>query len=509
MSSESDGPGATITEQQQAQIIDHLPDATFAIDAGGRVIAWNQAMEELTGVKACEMLGRGDYAYAIPFYGTPQPMLINLVSGSEEELRQAQYTKVRRCGRVLEAEKTLALLRSGEAILLGKAVPLYGQAGEFLGAMESIRDVTDLRTAEKILREREARLDTIVYNSPIPLFVIGIDHKILCWSKALEEYSGIKSREIMGTDRHWQPFYENERPCIADILVDGTEEHFDRYYNEKYRRSKHTDGAFEIVAYVRKTGKWLHATAVAIRDEAGRTIGAIEIFEDVTDLKKAEARIQASLQEKEAMLREIHHRVKNNLQIVSSMLNLQSLSITDQGTREIFRESQTRVRSMALIHEKLYRSEDFARINMAEYLSGLAASLYMSYTTAPGQIELQTDLEEIFFGVDVAIPCGLIVNELITNSLKYAFPGGRSGTIRVGLRSGRDGRVCIQISDDGVGLPEGLDIGDPPTLGLQLVQALIQQLDGLLEVDSAAGVTFAFSFQLPQPGTAGFSRKEP
>lgn len=211
-------------------------------------------------------------------------------------------------------------------------------------------------------------------------------------------------------------------------------------------------------------------------------------------LRQSEEQIKASLQEKEVLLKEIHHRVKNNMQVICSLLNLQSGSIEDSQTLELLQEAQNRVASMALVHEQLYQSEDLARIDFAEYIQNLAANLLSSYDVNSDAIALKINVEHIHLSVDAAIPCGLIINELVANSLKYAFPSGKSGEIRIALHSDNNNQLLLSVSDNGIGLPSDFDIQNTETLGLQLVTALTGQLSGSIELNRNLGTEFKITF---------------
>ncbi len=245
------------------------------------------------------------------------------------------------------------------------------------------------------------------------------------------------------------------------------------------------------------------------RRVADRTI---ELEREIIERRRSDEQLKHSLHEKEVLLKEIHHRVKNNLQVISSMLSLQRNTIEDPAVREILRVSQGRVRSMATIHELLYKSADFAHINFAGYVQTLASQLFRSYAVSPDDVQLMLEIQPLPFSIDTAIPCGLIINELISNALKYAFPEGRKGTIRVMLASCHepgivDGvspenapkeiatpRVCLTVSDDGIGLPFAVNPAKSSTLGLMLVTTLADQLGGTLDVQRANGTTFKVTF---------------
>ena len=242
--------------------------------------------------------------------------------------------------------------------------------------------------------------------------------------------------------------------------------------------------------YIRLDGKTIDIEASTVRFSFYGKSAVLTLARDITDRKRAEEQIKASLKEKEVLLKEIHHRVKNNLQIVSSLLYLQSRKTSDDQVLSVLMESQTRVRSMALIHEKLYQCDDLANINLADYIRSLTSYLLNSYGVASHMVKLSVNVETAPLGLDRAIPCGLIINELVSNALKYAFPQGRRGEILVDLLHDGGGKLILTVKDNGVGLPENMDIEDTPSLGLQLVSTLVKQLDGIIEVDRRGGTEF-------------------
>ncbi len=244
--------------------------------------------------------------------------------------------------------------------------------------------------------------------------------------------------------------------------------------------------------YLRKdsTVIWVNLNGSIVRDAEGRPIYFIAVVEDISARKRAELEITRSLAEKEVLLREIHHRVKNNMQVISSLLNLQSTTIDDPRLRAVFQESQSRVRAMALIHEVLYNSGDLAGINLKEYLSRLTDSLTRMYGASGERIRLDVEPDEITLKLDASVPCGLAINELISNSLKHAHPDGRQGEIDIQVREVDGREIVFVVSDDGIGIPADLDVRTAGSMGMGIVLALVEkQLGGRLSVDCSRGTS--------------------
>jgi two-component sensor histidine kinase len=215
--------------------------------------------------------------------------------------------------------------------------------------------------------------------------------------------------------------------------------------------------------------------------------------------KLAEDQILRSLKEKEVLLKEIHHRVKNNMQVIHSLLNLQAKTLTDRQVRVMLEESRDRVYSMALVHEKLYRSEDLAHIEFKDYLQNLLQSIASTYKRH--DIVFSVDMENVALDVNIGIPCGLIVNELVSNCLKYAFPDGRKGTITVGITRNSEGNYVLTVADNGIGFPADVDFRKTSSLGLQLVNVLAEQIHGTIELSNERAKTEGARFHITFPGT--------
>ncbi|MBP2045377.1 histidine kinase dimerization/phosphoacceptor domain -containing protein [Methanobacterium aggregans] len=228
-----------------------------------------------------------------------------------------------------------------------------------------------------------------------------------------------------------------------------------------------------------------------IKNEEGLIVGIILIGNDIRDIKSIEDKIESALEEKELLLQEVHHRVKNNLQIISSLLSLQSNYIKEPEDLEIFQNSQNRVKSLALIHEKLYQSPNFTHINFEDYIWSLMSYLLGYYK--PNSIKLEIDVKDIFMGIDTAVPCGLIINELATNSIKHAFPNSMPGTIKIGLYY-NNSEFELVVRDDGIGFQEAINFETTENLGLRLVSALTQQINGTIKLNRINGTEFRVKF---------------
>ncbi|WP_424357352.1 sensor histidine kinase [Methanocella sp. MCL-LM] len=347
-------------------------------------------------------------------------------------------------------------------------------------AVAVARDITDRKQIEDQLRRSEETYREIFDGANDGILILEIDtgHTIDVNSTACSLF-GLTREEAMHTD--FLRLYAGGKYTREDILG--------LFMDVRLKGPR-----FSVQKSRTKDGRifWAEFNLKYVSILGGDYI--MVIVRDVTERRDAEEKIKASLREKEVMLKEIHHRVKNNLQVVSSLLNIQSRYITDPGDAELFKESQNRVQTMALVHEKLYQSSDLARIDFSSYLDSLMKNLFYSYAIGRDNITMKADIQPISMGVDTAVPCGLIVNELISNSLKHAFPGNRAGEIRVCIRE-VDGRAVIKVADNGVGLPENFDFHTSESLGLQLVNMLVEQLDGSISLERENGTKFTIAFK--------------
>ncbi len=249
----------------------------------------------------------------------------------------------------------------------------------------------------------------------------------------------------------------------------------------------------EIDFIIENNVKWMEIFLNPIFSIKNHVYEISLVAHDITDKKLNERKIIASLEEKEVLLKEIHHRVKNNLQVISSILNLQSMYVKDKNTLEILDESRNRIRSMAIIHEHLYQTKNFSSILFTDYIRNIVSNLIASYNIDDKKIDFIDELEIVQLNIDQAIPCGLILNELVSNSLKYAFPAKKGGTILVALKE-IGNSIELRIEDNGRGFPENFNIFKTNTLGLQLVSTLVEQLEGQINYESYHGIKYLITF---------------
>jgi two-component sensor histidine kinase len=274
-------------------------------------------------------------------------------------------------------------------------------------------------------------------------------------------------------------------------LIELTDESIRAPFEKRYRAVLSGEALSAENEY---RGRSLLTHYIPLRDNTNTVIGGAVLAVDITERKKAEEKIKSALKEQEILLREIHHRVKNNMQVILSLLNLQAANQPDERIKALFEELRNRINAMALIHETLHQSESLTRIDLQVYVQGLSAALLRMYETQSRGIELSVQARGVFINLDQAVPCGLIINELISNALKYAFPEGGFGHIRV-TAADRQNMFDLTVSDDGIGLPENLNVRNVSSLGLRLVVGLAEsQLGGSVEIGPGPGTRFHIRF---------------
>ena len=445
-------------------IVDSMSDGVIVLDPQDRIVDVNPSAQNMINRPVSELMGE-----PIKEVWPCWPVEISLSDGiSDREIV------------IHERDSTYDV----------RVSPLKDWRGGLVSRAVVLRDITEHKRAEELLHESEEKFRTIFENASDEIIYLDRNGTILDVNRKVEDIFGYTREELIGRNFVEFTFFgEEDTAKMADKfrgLINGNITLSEPLIELELR---HRNGSTIFVEV---------STRIISTDH--RTEGILGILRDVTERKRSEEKIKASLKEKEVLLREIHHRVKNNMQVVSSLLNLQSLYMKDTSYAEMLRESQNRIRTMSLIHENLYQSEDLSNINFSEYICTLVYGLAHSYREGTQQVDLTFDIDNVNLGVDAAIPCGLIINELVTNSLKHAFPHGKRGEIAVSCHS-TGGALEFTVRDNGVGIPEGVDFKNSGSLGLHLVTILAEdQLNGRITLSRKRGTEFCITFKSSNGG---------
>ena len=344
------------------------------------------------------------------------------------------------------------------------------------GILVTTHPIQERKKMENALSESEEKYRTLFKETPDYTILLGIDGIILDVNKATINLAGLSKEELIGINFSELKIIPHEDMVlhldkISALLKGENIKPFDSRFIDKNGNIRH------VLVHLKEVKK------------NGNISYILGIASDITDQKIAANEIESSLKEKNLLLQEIHHRVKNNMQIISSLLNLQTQYVDEKEAINVLMESQNRVKSMAMIHEKLYLSNDLTNVNFVDYIQSLVLNLFYSYNTEDTWIKPILEIENVCLNMETAVPCGLIISELVSNSLKYAFPNERKGEILVSLKS-VDDKYELIIRDNGVGLPEEIDFNNLETLGLLLVNNLTEQIDGELTIKRSPETEF-------------------
>jgi PAS domain S-box-containing protein len=477
------------TERAQfATFTDSVPDHAFVLlDVQGRVIRWNRGAERLMGWQAEEILGQ-----SLAFFFTPGDVANEIPQRELEDAAQNGHTQ----------EECWHLRRDGSRFWgSGSLSAVRNHAGDLVGFAKVMRDLTQWKESQERLRDSEEHLRLFVENvTDYALLQVDTAARISRWNTGAERTFGYGEEEVLGAPMRL--LYLPDEAARGDA--------------EQDLELARENGRFEDARWlVRKDGSQLFGRWVTtpMRDEAGHLRGYAKVLRDETERRRAEQQIRASLAEKHALLQEIHHRVKNNLQVITSLLSIQAARLENPEVAAVLADTENRVRAIAALHETLYSSKDLASIEFGSYVQQLVRGLVRFYETEEKRPSVAVDTADLVVDIGQAIPLGLILNELVTNSFKHAFPNGRSGSVKVQLayvpssiavekgQTLNDGWGQLVVQDDGVGLPPHLKLEETPSMGLHLVNVLVQQLEGQLEVASTPGT--AVTIQFPLAGRSG------
>jgi PAS domain S-box-containing protein len=449
------------SEEKFRMLAEKSPNMIF-INKKGRIVYANQQCEEAMGYRREEF-----YSPDFDFFDLIAPDTMSVVKESFQKHRKGEdvppyeYSLITKTGKKIEAIVTTKLINfGGEKAILG-----------------IITDITERKQVEEALKKSEEKYRHLVENTNEVLYATDENGIITYISPVAKTLSGYSPAEIMG------------RNFVEFIFKDDAE-----YVLESFQKNIKGEPEPSECRIKTKSGdlKWIRTSGRPIFLNE-RFLGVQGVISDISDQKRIEEEIKATLKEKEAMMREIHHRVKNNLQIVSSLLRLQSRSIKEQTLKDTFEIAQNRIKSMALIHEVLYLSENLDRINFSDYIQRITHHLFSMFSRRAKKIQLELEVGEFYLDIDKAIPCGLIINELVSNAFKHGFPDGKPGKIRVHLDHKLD-RYTLVVMDTGVGFPKDVDIKNTETLGLQLVNDLVKQIEGAYQLQHNDGTSFKIVF---------------
>jgi len=469
------------SEELHRTLLDISPDEVTVTDLDGRIqkiskrtlsLHGFESVKEVIGIDSLNLIAPEDHEKA----------RLNLQRTLKQGLvRNIEYVLLRKDGSRFIGELSLSLLKDKD--------------GNPAGFVCITRDITERKQADAVLEEERNLLRTLIDNLPDLIyakdtesryFISNLAHKRFLKASTPDEIIG-KSVFDLYPQNLAEQYYSDDQQVIrtGQPIINREEQSLDEQGNSV----------------------WNLTTKVPLRDRDGEVMGLVGIARDITEQKKAEEQIQKDLEEKKLLLKEIHHRVKNNLQVISSLLGLQSRRLEDLQSITALQTSIKRIHSMALIHEKLYQSQDLASINFKEYIKSLSNDLIMTFSDENKNITINYEVEDIYFGIDTAIPAGLLLNELLTNSIKHAFPAGRKGTISISLSRLKDKSFQLEFKDDGIGFPENVDFDNVESLGLNIIKTLTKQIEGNISFQNKKSTLFKINFMGYEYGKTKYSHR--
>ncbi len=450
-------------------LVDHLPVAVYSKDIAGRKTLANRQELRILGCETEEeALGKTD----LDFY--PRNEALRFMADDQRVMQSGQP--------VLERELWLTRPDGARACFAFSKVPLVDGEGRVTGLVGISLDITERKRAEEALRESEALFRALTEESLTGVYLIQ-DRRFQYVNRAAARMLGRPVEELLAIPDVLEVVAEADRPRVQE--------------NMRRRLAGEVSALrYEFAVLLPEGGQRLLEVVGTATTYRGRP-AILSTAQDITERKRAEEALRAALKEKTVLLREVHHRVKNNLQIISSLVHLQADQWHHPELRPVLEQTQRRIRSMALLHEALYHTEDLARVDLARYTRSLCDLLRRTLgADTMERVQVHLEVAELSLGLEQAVPCGLLINELVSNALKHAFPAGRRGHIRVRVSITPTGEAELDVSDDGIGLPPQVDPDRTQTLGLQLVQILTRQLHGRLAIRRTPGTGFQITFPI-------------
>lgn len=450
--------------------VELLPAVVFTLSPDGRFTFINPVLETYTGWAPSDLVGRPLLDFVDEHYVSFAVNLLDNLANSEE-IHHAELKIRKKLGGHIYSDFT------------ARSEFEEGKMARVLGV---VRDITERKQAEDMLKKKEELYRLLVENSNDLIMEVTVDGIYLYVSSNHKDILGYDPDYLIGKNSFEFIHPDDHDGIVAEII-----------------RSMHDISYLGRVSYRYRDSsgnwRWFEGTGALFETSDGLTRAIVDSRE-ITERKKAEEQIQKTLKEKESLLREIHHRVKNNLQVISSLLNLQSEYAKNEDSLRLFNDSQNRIFTIALIHEQLYRSEELAEINMENYIRNLTSNLLTVFEDSCSKVEVNVLAEDITVNIDTAIPCGLIINELFSNSLKHAFVGPKyedehsAANLITVIFQRQDDQLVLMVEDNGAGFPEELNFRDTESLGLQLVCTLTDQIKGNIELYVCNGTCFKITF---------------
>jgi len=457
------------SERKYRKIFENVQDVYYQTNIEGRIIDISPSIERYSGFSRDYLIGR------------PVETVYN-----DPEERKKMLKIIQEKGEVNDHELLLKN-KFGDLIYASvNAHPLLDKNNLLIGIEGSLRNISERKEVEAKLSESENRYRTIFENTGTAMIIFNKEGMVTLVNSEMEELLGLKKEELEN-QRRWVEFVH---PDDLTMMLN--------YHQQREQDPQSAPSSYET-RFIVKEGE-IHQTKITVDKIPGSeeyvtsVVDLTDILNAYNQLEISEKDLKLALKEKEMLIKEIHHRVKNNLMVISSLLNIQSKYIKDKAALSVFRESQNRANSMAMIHERLYHSSDLKRIDFGDYVFSLSTELFHTYVLDPSRVQLKLNVETVMIDINTAVPLGLIVNELITNSMKYAFPEGESGEIDISFNQ-VDDEYILRVKDNGVGIPADLDINQVKSLGLQLVTSLTDQIDGEIELNRENGTEFKITFK--------------
>jgi PAS domain S-box-containing protein len=486
--------------QLLANVVESSDDAIISKSLDGVITSWNKSAELIYGCSAEEIIGKNISILAPPQLEDEVNQLINKIKDGEKVFHY-ETIRIRKNSKQINVSITMS--------------PIFDNIGNLIGISTIARDITKRKKSEKLLEnsyitvrkqaaeilavnislkaeiKEHKRMDQIIRDNILRMNIALESADMGAWDLDLVNDTSIRTLDhdrIFGYDSLLPEW--GTKTFFEQILPEDRE-----YVQQRFEKSYETNKLYFQCRIVRadKEIRWIELYGNVYKDKKDVPIRILGVVSDITERKESETHLLRAIDEKEMLLREIHHRVKNNMQIISSFLSLQSSQVFDNRDASLFTNVQDRVKSMALIHDNLYKSEDLSSIQFKEYVQTLISQLFATHSELSKNIKLVTDIFDVTFNMETAIPLGLIISEIVTNSLKHAFPDSK-GKISISLHTKGEETELI-VKDNGVGVPKDFDIKKPEKLGLQLLNTLVEQLEGTIKLDRNHGTEFKITFK--------------